>query len=47
MGSGTTSKMCLLTNRKYIGSELSFEYCEIEKKRLEPILNQIDFNVKN
>ena len=43
MGSGTTSKMCLLLNRKYIGSELSSEYCEIEKKRIEPILNEINF----
>lgn len=34
MGSGTTSKMCILTNRNYIGSELSGEYCEIEKIRL-------------
>ena len=34
MGSGTTSKMCILTNRNYIGSELSSEYCEIEKIRL-------------
>jgi site-specific DNA-methyltransferase (adenine-specific) len=38
MGSGTTSKMCILNNRKYIGSELSSEYCEIEKKRLAPFL---------
>ena len=44
MGSGTTSKMCLLLNRKYIGSELSSEYCEIERKRIEPILNEINFN---
>jgi len=43
MGSGTTSKMCLLLNRKYIGSELSSEYCEIERKRIEPILNKINF----
>lgn len=38
MGSGTTSKVCILNNRKYIGSELSPEYCEIEKKRLATIL---------
>lgn len=37
MGSGTTSKMCLLNNRNYIGSEISLEYCNIEKRRLEPI----------
>ena len=34
MGSGTTSKMCILNNRNYIGSELSLTYCEIEKKRI-------------
>lgn len=34
MGSGTTSKMCIITNRNYIGSELSSEYCDIEKRRL-------------
>src|SRR3989344_5047086 len=35
MGSGTTAKMAILNNRKYIGSELSREYCEIAKKRIE------------
>ncbi len=34
MGSGTTSKMSILCKRNYIGSELSHEYCEIEKERL-------------
>jgi site-specific DNA-methyltransferase (adenine-specific) len=37
MGSGTTSKMCIITNRKYIGSEINEEYCLIEKKRLESL----------
>ena len=37
MGSGTTSKMCILTNRKYIGSEINEEYCIIEEKRLTSI----------
>jgi site-specific DNA-methyltransferase (adenine-specific) len=37
MGSGTTSKMSILNNRNYIGSELSEEYCEIERKRLSLI----------
>jgi len=41
MGSGTTSKMCRLINRNYIGSELSSEYCEIEKKRLSNILPKL------
>lgn len=35
MGSGTTGKMALLNNRKFIGVELSPEYVEIAKKRIE------------
>ncbi|MDI6717957.1 MAG: DNA methyltransferase [Patescibacteria group bacterium] len=34
MGSGTTARACMDLNRKYIGSEISSEYCEIIKKRL-------------
>ncbi len=34
MGSGTTAKMALLNNRKYIGSEISLEYCEMAETRL-------------
>lgn len=34
MGSGTTAKACLLTNRKYIGSEISEEYYKIILERL-------------
>lgn len=34
-GSGTTAKMALLNKRKYIGFEVSKEYCEIAKKRIE------------
>ena len=34
MGSGTTAKMCKLTNRNYIGFEISEEYCQIAKERL-------------
>jgi DNA modification methylase len=37
MGSGTTSKISILTNRNYIGSELSVEYIEIETERLKLI----------
>jgi site-specific DNA-methyltransferase (adenine-specific) len=33
-GSGTTCKMALLNNRKYIGVEISKEYCEIINERL-------------
>lgn len=41
MGSGTTAKMALLNNRKYIGSEISSEYCEIIKKRLMQLENTL------
>ena len=35
MGSGTTGKMALLNNRKFIGIEKVEEYFEIAKKRIE------------
>ncbi len=35
MGSGTTAKMAILNNRKYIGSEISKEYCGIISERLK------------
>ena len=38
-GSGTTGKMAILNKRKCIMSEISAEYCEIIKKRLEPTIN--------
>jgi len=34
IGSGTTAKMSILNNRKFIGSEVSKEYCEIAEKRI-------------
>ena len=37
MGSGTTAKMCKLTNRNYIGFEISEEYCQIAEERLDKI----------
>jgi DNA modification methylase len=33
-GSGTTCKMAAITNRKYIGIDISEEYCEIARKRI-------------
>jgi DNA modification methylase len=39
-GSGTTVKMAHLQNRKAIMSEISKEYCEIAKKRIDPYLRQ-------
>lgn len=35
MGSGTTAKMAVLNNRHYIGFDVSEDYCEIARKRLE------------
>tara|TARA_R110000823_G_scaffold305026_1_gene426845 strand:+ start:121 stop:915 length:795 start_codon:yes stop_codon:yes gene_type:complete len=34
MGSGTTAKMAILNNRNWIGSEMSSEYCDIIKQRI-------------
>jgi len=34
MGSGTTAKMALLNRRNWIGSEISFEYCELINDRI-------------
>ena len=39
-GSGTTAKMAHLLNRNWILSEISSEYCNLAKKRLQPYLNQ-------
>jgi site-specific DNA-methyltransferase (adenine-specific) len=35
MGSGTTAKMALLSNRNFVGSEISKLYCSITNKRVE------------
>lgn len=37
MGSGTTAKMALLNGRKYVGFEMSAEYCEIAEERLSNV----------
>lgn len=41
-GSGTTCKMAKLNNRKYLGFEISEEYTELSKKRIE-LLNNLLF----
>jgi len=41
MGSGTTAKAAICANRKWLGSEISKEYCDIANKRLEPLLNNL------
>jgi DNA modification methylase len=38
MGSGTTAKMAKINNRKWIGSEISKEYCDIIHERLDGFL---------
>jgi DNA modification methylase len=38
MGSGTTAVACIKTNRKYIGFELSEEYCKIANERIQKAL---------
>ena len=35
MGSGTVAKACVVTNRRYIGFEISQEYCDIAETRLK------------
>jgi len=40
MGSGTTAKMANLLNRKWMGSEISKEYCDIAEKRIDTYLRQ-------
>lgn len=37
MGSGTTAKMAMLNGRRFIGCEISEEYCKIIKERLDGI----------
>lgn len=41
MGSGTVAKMCIATNRNYVGSEISRKYVELANKRIEPYKNQL------
>jgi site-specific DNA-methyltransferase (adenine-specific) len=37
-GSGTTLKMAHLQRRRWIGSEISPEYCQLAEKRIKPYL---------
>lgn len=41
MGSGTTAKQCEKAGRRWIGIEISKEYCEIVKRRLMPISSSL------
>ena len=40
MGSGTTGKMALLNNRKFIGIEKVEEYFEISKNRVKDVMDK-------
>jgi DNA modification methylase len=40
MGSGTVAKMSILSNRNWIGSELSNEYCKIIEERINKALEE-------
>lgn len=42
MGSGTTAKMAKLSGRKFIGSEISEEYCKIAETRLSEASSLFD-----
>lgn len=50
IGSGTTAIAAIKTNRRFIGIDISQEYCELARKRINNLLNQqsLDFgnNVK-
>lgn len=39
VGSGTTGRMAVLNNRKFIGIDISEEYCELSRERIEDIIN--------
>ena len=41
MGSGTTAKVALETNRKFIGFEISKEYCDIADERISSVQTQL------
>lgn len=41
MGSGTTAKVSILNNRKYVGFEISEEYCKLAESRIECTKNQL------
>lgn len=45
MGSGTTAKMAIILQRKYIGSEISSEYCQLAEKRIQNEKRQERFHL--
>lgn len=47
MGSGTTAKMSILNNRNWIGSEISFDYCEIINNRINSVIQSLKQHKKD
>ncbi len=41
MGAGTTAMVSLKLNRRFIGSEINADYCEIARKRIHPLLHNL------
>jgi len=41
MGSGTTAKMSIINNRKWLGFEISKDYCDIINKRIDGVYTQM------
>lgn len=46
MGSGTTAKDCIITNRNYIGFEISKEFCDIANERISTTLMEVNNGVR-
>jgi DNA modification methylase len=42
MGTGSTAEAAFKAGRKYIGSEMSEEYCKIAEKRLKALTSQLN-----
>ena len=47
MGSGTTAKMAIINKRKWIGSEMSSDYCDIIHERLKQFDDDMFLNDKD
>jgi site-specific DNA-methyltransferase (adenine-specific) len=45
-GAGTTAKMCYVSGRKFVGTEISVEYCDIICRRLDATINPPPMPVK-
>jgi len=46
IGSGTTAKMSIIHGRKWFGSELSKEYCDIANERLKGVEKAINYPIR-